>query len=96
MDSNPEVDIFDTLDFVLYIGNKKKKMHVCQLFYQQNEQIILGVFTDVTVCTGVSVCWFSYGKIWGRTAPILQGYCSKITKNNTAVHVYFNRMWIIH
>lgn len=56
MDSNPEVDIFDTLDFVLYIGNKKKKMHVCQLFYQQNEQIILGVFTDVTVCTGVSVC----------------------------------------
>lgn len=25
MDSNPEVDIFDTLDFVLYIGNKKKK-----------------------------------------------------------------------
>lgn len=48
MDSNPEEDIFDTLDFVLYIGKKKekKKMHVCQLFYQQNEQIILGVFTD--------------------------------------------------
>lgn len=90
MDSNPEEDIFDTLDFVLYIGKKKekKKMHVCQLFYQQNEQIILGMFTDS--------CWFSYGKIWGRTAPILQGYCSKITKNNTAVHVYFNRMWIIH
>lgn len=57
MDSNPEEDIFDTLDFVLYIGKKKKKkMHVCQLFYQQNEQIILGVFTSVTVCTGVSVC----------------------------------------
>lgn len=25
MDSNPEEDIFDTLDFVLYIGKKKKE-----------------------------------------------------------------------
>lgn len=25
MDSNPEEDIFDTLDFVLYIGKKKKR-----------------------------------------------------------------------
>lgn len=25
MDSNPEEDIFDTLDFVLYIGKKKRR-----------------------------------------------------------------------
>lgn len=29
MDSNPEEDIFDTLDFVLYIGKKKKRRRKC-------------------------------------------------------------------